>query len=194
MKHIRSLCVYCGSSDRGPAAHRDAARALGLDLAQQGVGLVYGGGRIGVMGAVADAVLDGGGRVTGVIPDFLMRHEVAHQGVTQLEVVTTMHERKARMAELSDGFVVLPGGLGTLEELFEIVTWKQLGLHTKPIVVVNSEGYWDGLRATMDGIVAAGYARPENAQLAVFVDQVADVFPTLARLPGEERPLDSEHL
>jgi uncharacterized protein (TIGR00730 family) len=138
MEHIRSLCVYCGSSDRGPAAHRDAARALGQELAQQGVGLVYGGGRVGVMGAIADAVLEGGGTVTGIIPDFLMRHEVGHEGVTQLEVVTTMHERKARMAELSDGFVVLPGGLGTLEELFEIVTWKQLGLHTKPIVVVTS--------------------------------------------------------
>jgi uncharacterized protein (TIGR00730 family) len=194
MEHIRSLCVYCGSSDRGPAAHRDAARALGQELAQQGVGLVYGGGRVGVMGAIADAVLEGGGTVTGIIPDFLMRHEVGHEGVTQLEVVTTMHERKARMAELSDGFVVLPGGLGTLEELFEIVTWKQLGLHTKPIVVVNSEGYWDGLRATLDSIVAAGYARPENAELAVFVDRVADIFPTLARLPGEELPLDSKRL
>ncbi|NNE84809.1 MAG: TIGR00730 family Rossman fold protein [Alphaproteobacteria bacterium] len=194
MKHVRSLCVYCGSSDRGPAAHRDAARALGHELAQQGVGLVYGGGRVGVMGAIADAVLEGGGTVTGIIPDFLMRHEVGHEGVTQLEVVTTMHERKARMAELSDGFVVLPGGLGTLEELFEIVTWKQLGLHTKPIIVVNSAGYWDGLRATMDGIVAAGYARPENAELAVFVDQVSDIFPTLARLPSEELTLDSKRL
>jgi uncharacterized protein (TIGR00730 family) len=194
MEHIRSLCVYCGSSDRGPAAHRDAARTFGLELAQQGVRLVYGGGRVGVMGALADAVLDGGGRVTGIIPDFLMRHEVGHQGVTQLEVVATMHERKARMAELSDGFVVLPGGLGTLEELFEIVTWKQLGLHTKPIIVVNSAGYWDGLRATLDGIVAAGYARPENAALAVFVDQVADIFPTLAQLPSEELTLESERL
>jgi uncharacterized protein (TIGR00730 family) len=194
MEHIRSLCVYCGSSDRGPAAHRDAARTFGLELAQQGVRLVYGGGRVGVMGALADAVLDGGGRVTGIIPDFLMRHEVGHQGVTQLEVVATMHERKARMAELSDGFVVLPGGLGTLEELFEIVTWKQLGLHTKPIIVVNSAGYWDGLRATLDGIVAAGYARPENAELAVFVDQVADIFPTLAQLPSEELTLESERL
>lgn len=194
MEHIRSLCVYCGSSDRGPAAHRDAAHAFGLELAQQGVRLVYGGGRVGVMGALADAVLDGGGTVTGIIPDFLLRHEVGHQGVTQLEVVATMHERKARMAELSDGFVVLPGGLGTLEELFEIVTWKQLGLHTKPIIVVNSAGYWDRLRATMDGIVAAGYARPENAELAVFVDQVADVFPTLARLPSEELTLDSKRL
>ena len=194
MEHIRSLCVYCGSSDRGPAAHRDAARAFGHALAQQGVRLIFGGGRVGVMGALADAVLEGGGLVTGIIPDFLMRHEVGHQGVTQLEVVTTMHERKARMAELSDGFVVLPGGLGTLEELFEIVTWKQLGLHTKPIVVVNSAGYWDNLRATIDGIAAAGYARPESAELAVFVNEIEDVLPTLARLPSGELTVDSEIL
>jgi uncharacterized protein (TIGR00730 family) len=194
MEHIRSLCVYCGSSDRGPAAHRDAARALGRELAQRAVRLVYGGGRVGVMGALADAVLEGGGTVTGIIPDFLMRHEVGHQGVTQLEVVSTMHERKARMAELSDGFVVLPGGLGTLEELFEIVTWKQLGLHTKPIIVVNSAGYWDNLRAMIDAIAAAGYARPENAELAVFVSEIEDVFPTLAQLPAGELTVDSELL
>ena len=192
MEHIRSLCVYCGSSDRGPVAHRDAARALGRQFAQQGIRLVYGGGRVGVMGALADAVLAGGGSVTGIIPDFLMRHEVGHEGVTELEVVATMHERKARMAELSDGFVVLPGGLGTLEELFEIVTWKQLGLHTKPIIVVNSNGYWDNLRATINGITAAGYARPESAQLAVFVPGIDDVLPTLARLPRGELTVDSE--
>ncbi len=194
MEYIRSLCVYCGSSDRGPAAHKDAARAFGRELAQRGIRLVFGGGRVGVMGTLADAVLEGGGAVTGIIPDFLMRHEVAHQGVTQLEVVATMHERKARMAELSDGFVVLPGGLGTLEELFEIVTWKQLGLHTKPIIVVNSAGYWDNLRTTIDGIVAAGYARRENADLATFVGSVDDVFPALARMPGGELTVESERL
>ncbi len=194
MEHIRSLCVYCGSSDRGPAAHRDAARALGRELVQHGVRLVYGGGRVGVMGTLADAVLEGGGSVTGIIPDFLMRHEVGHSGVTQLEVVATMHQRKARMAELSDGFVVLPGGLGTLEELFEIVTWKQLGLHTKPIVVVNSAGYWDSLRTLINEITAAGYARPENAELAVFVSDINDVFPTLARLPAGELIVDPELL
>jgi len=194
MEHIRSLCVYCGSSDRGPAAHKDAARAFGLELAQRGIHLVFGGGRVGVMGTLADAVLEGGGSVTGIIPDFLMRHEVGHQGVTKLEVVATMHERKARMAELSDGFVVLPGGLGTLEELFEIVTWKQLGLHTKPIVVVNSAGYWDSLRTMIDDIVAAGYARQENAELAAFVNSVDDIFPALARLPGGELTVDSERL
>lgn len=194
MEHIHSLCVYCGSSDRGPAAHRQAARAFGLELAERGVRLIYGGGRTGVMGTLADAVLEGGSSVVGVIPDFLMRHEAGHEGVTQLEVVATMHERKARMAELSDGFVVLPGGLGTLDELFEIVTWKQLGLHTKPIVVVNSAGYWDDLRAMIDGIVATGYARPESAELAVFVSDINDVFPTLARLPAGELTVDSKLL
>lgn len=194
MEHIHSLCVYCGSSDRGPAAHRQAARAFGLELAERGVRLIYGGGRTGVMGTLADAVLEGGSSVVGVIPDFLMRHEAGHEGVTQLEVVATMHERKARMAELSDGFVVLPGGLGTLDELFEIVTWKQLGLHTKPIVVVNSAGYWDDLRVMIDGIVATGYARPESAELAVFVSDINDVFPTLARLPAGELTVDSKLL
>lgn len=194
MENIRSLCVYCGSSDRGPTAHRDAARGFGLEMAQRGIRLIYGGGRVGVMGTLADAVLEGGGLVTGIIPDFLMRHEVGHAGVTQLEVVSTMHERKARMAELSDGFVVLPGGLGTLDELFEIVTWKQLGLHTKPIVVVNSAGYWDSLRTMIDGIVAAGYARAENAALAAFVDEIDDVFAALARLPAGELTVDSKRL
>jgi len=146
------------------------------------------------MGALADAVLAGGGMVTGIIPDFLMRHEVGHTGVSELEIVATMHERKARMAELSDGFVVLPGGLGTLDEMFEIITWKQLGLHTKPIVVVNAAGYWDGLRAMLDGIVAAGYARPENARLATFVASIDEVLPTLAALPAGRLVVDSERL
>ncbi len=194
MEHIRSLCVYCGSSNRGAAAHQDAARAFGAELARRDIKLVYGGGRVGVMGTLADAVLEGGGSVVGVIPDFLMRHEVGHSGVTQLEIVETMHERKARMAELSDGFVILPGGLGTLEEFFEILTWKQLGLHTKPIVVVNSAGYWDDLRAMIDGIVAAGYARAQHAALATFVTAIDDVFPTLAELPAGEMTVESKIL
>ena len=194
MENIQSLCVYCGSSQRGPTEHRDAARAFGHELAKRGIRLIFGGGRVGVMGTLADAVLESGGLVTGIIPDFLMRHEAGHRGVTQLEVVATMHERKARMAELSDGFVVLPGGLGTLEELFEIVTWKQLGLHTKPIVVVNSAGYWNDLRTMIAGIVAAGYARPENAELAEFVDQIDDVFPAWARLPAGELTVESKLL
>lgn len=194
MEHIRALCVYCGSSNRGPAAHRAAAQAFGSEMARRGIRLIYGGGRIGVMGALADAVLAGGGAVTGIIPDFLMRHEVGHTGVSELEVVATMHQRKARMAELSDGFVVLPGGLGTLDEMFEIVTWKQLGLHTKPIVVVNAAGYWDGLRTMLDGIIAAGYARAEHVGLASFVGSIDEVFPTLAALPAGRMVIGPDRL
>ena len=131
------------------------------------------------MGAVADAVIKNNGTVTGVIPEFLMRQEVGHTGITKLEIVSSMHERKARMAELSDGFIVLPGGLGTLEELFEIVTWKQLGLHNKPIIVFNSDGYWDNLQKTIKNMSAIGYLRPENIELALFVNKIDEIFSKL---------------
>lgn len=154
-------------------------------MATNGIRLVYGGGRVGVMGAVANAVLEAGGVVTGVIPDFLMQREHGHHDVTHLEVVASMHERKARMAELSDAFIVLPGGLGTLEELFEIMTWRQLGLHDKPIVVINPDGHWDRLRGLIDDLVAAGYARPENARLVHFVTDPASALAVLeAHLTG----------
>ncbi|MEP4377582.1 MAG: TIGR00730 family Rossman fold protein [Alphaproteobacteria bacterium] len=183
---LQSICVYCGSSDNGPGAHRDLARDLGQQMAANGVQLIYGGGRVGVMGAVADAVLVAGGTVTGVIPDFLMRREHGHHDVTNLEVVASMHERKARMAELSDAFIVLPGGLGTLEELFEIMTWRQLGLHDKPIVVINPDGHWDRLRGLIEDLVAAGYARPETTGLAHFVSDAAGALSALeAQLTGE---------
>lgn len=183
---LNSICVYCGSSDNGPAVHRDLARELGRHMVANGIQLVYGGGRVGVMGAIADAVLDGDGTVTGVIPDFLMRREHGHHEVTNLEVVASMHERKARMAELSDAFIVLPGGLGTLEELFEIMTWRQLGLHDKPIIVINPDGHWDRLRELVDDLVAAGYARPENARLAHFVSNPAAALAAIeAQLTGE---------
>ena len=187
---VSSICVYCGSSANGPAAHREMAQALGSMMAAQGTRLVYGGGRAGVMGAVADAVLAGGGEVIGIIPDFLMEREHGHRDVTRLEVVPSMHVRKARMAELSDAFIVLPGGFGTLEELFEIVTWRQLGLHDKPVVVVNPDGHWDHLASLVDGLVDAGYARPENAALMQFV---TDVPSALAALEGEAgtEPIDT---
>jgi len=179
---LKSICVYCGSSDNGPAAHRDLARDLGRKMAANQIQLVYGGGRVGVMGAVANAVLEAGGVVTGVIPDFLLQREHGHHDVTNLEVVPSMHVRKARMAELSDAFIVLPGGLGTLEELFEIMTWRQLGLHDKPIMVINPDGHWDRLRELIDDLVAAGYARPENARLVHFV---ADPDSALAGLKAQ---------
>ncbi len=194
MQNIGAICVYCGSSDNGPVAHRETAYRFGRELAERGIRLVYGGGRVGIMGALADSVLAAGGHVTGIIPEFLLRHEVGHTDVSRLEVVATMHERKARMAELSDAFVILPGGLGTLEELFEVITWKQLRLHTKPIVVVNAEGYWDRLRALIDGVVAARYARDENARLAEFVADIDGVFAALEAAPPGALEIPAERL
>jgi uncharacterized protein (TIGR00730 family) len=176
---LKSICVYCGSSDNGPAAHRDLAGDLGRQMADNAIQLVYGGGRVGVMGAVANAVLDAGGTVTGVIPDFLIQREHGHHDVTKLEVVDSMHARKARMAELSDAFIILPGGLGTLEELFEIMTWRQLGLHDKPIVVINPDGHWDHLQGLIDDLVSAGYARPENTGLVHFAADPAEALSAL---------------
>lgn len=182
---LKSICVYCGSSDNGPAYHRDLARDLGEKMAANGIQLVYGGGRVGVMGAVANAVLKADGVVTGVIPDFLIQREHGHHDVTNLEIVASMHERKARMAELSDAFIVLPGGLGTLEELFEIMTWRQLGLHDKPIVVINPDGHWDRLRELIHDLVSAGYARPENTRLVHFVTDPASALAELeAQITG----------
>src|SRR6185369_2172118 len=133
----RSVCVYCGSSDRGPEPHREAAVKLGQALAREGVELVFGGGRVGLMGVIADAVLSGGGRATGVIPEHLLRAEVGHGRVTELIIVPNMHERKETMFRRADAFIVLPGGPGTLDETFEILTWRQLQLHDKPIVIVD---------------------------------------------------------
>lgn len=190
----RSICVYCGSSDKGPASHRALARDLGRQMVSRGIDLVYGGGRVGVMGAIADAVLEAGGEVTGVIPDFLIRREHGHRDVTRLEVVASMHERKARMAELSDAFIVLPGGLGTLEELFEIVTWRQLGLHDKPIVVIDPDGHWDRLRGLIDDLVAAGYARPENAALVSYAADPAAALADIAAQASAGGKLDTERI
>lgn len=192
MVDIRSLCVYCGSSNRGPKTHKQAARKLGRLMAERRIRLVYGGGRVGVMGTLADAVLDAGGEVVGIIPRFLDEYEVGHRDVTQFEVVESMHERKARMAQLSDGFVVLPGGLGTLDETFEIVTWKQLHLHDRPIVVVDLGGYWKPLQSLVDSIVKSGYARPENAALLRYVDKIEDVLPALAEMPQGMAEVDAK--
>ncbi|MGF1625928.1 MAG: TIGR00730 family Rossman fold protein [Alphaproteobacteria bacterium] len=178
----RTLCVYCGSSNRIPDSHKQAAARFGTLLAEDGCRMVYGGGRVGLMGIVADAMIAGGAEVIGIIPEFLHDFEVGHTGVTRLEVVDSMHTRKRRMAELSDAFVVLPGGLGTLDELFEITTWRQLGLHQKPIVLVNQDGYWSGLLAMIDAMCATGYLRPEHLGLLRVVDNVDAVLPALARV------------
>jgi uncharacterized protein (TIGR00730 family) len=159
---FRTVCVYAGSNPGVDPAHADAARTLGRLLAEQGSGLVYGGGRTGLMGVVADAVLEAGGEAVGIIPGGLERREVAHRGLTDLIVVDTMHQRKTQMAERADAFVALPGGLGTIEELVEAATWTQLGIHHKPIGLLDSAGYWAPFDAFLDHAVTAGFLRPEN--------------------------------
>lgn len=159
------MAVYCGSADGNNPAFRAEATALGTAIADAGLGLVYGGACVGLMGAVADAALAGGAEVIGVLPDVLAGKEIAHDGLTQLELVSTMHERKARMAELADAFLVLPGGYGTLEELLEAVTWAQLRLHAKPCILINTAGYWDGLLAFLDTAVEAGFLKAKNRKL-----------------------------
>ena len=179
MTTITSLCVYCGSSSNVRQDYKDAATGFGAILAAENIRLVYGGGQVGLMGLVADSVLAGGGAVTGVIPEFLHEAEVGKTDVTELIRVGSMHERKQIMAERSDGFVVLPGGFGSLDEMFEILTWRQLGLHDKPIVVLNTQRYWAPLIAAIDHIVAEGFARPENRGLFEVVDTVEELLPSL---------------
>src|ERR1700678_1005001 len=173
-KAPRRVAVYCGSANGNDPAFLAEARALGAAIAAAGLGLVYGGASTGLMGAVADAALAGGAEVIGVLPDVLAGNEIAHAGLTRLELVSTMHERKARMAELADAFLVLPGGYGTLEELLEVVTWAQLRLHAKPCILINTSAYWDGLLAFLDTAVAAGFLKPKNRALLVVVNSAAD--------------------
>ena len=165
-----AVCVFCGSSAGARPQYREAASALGGSLAAQGRTLVYGGGNVGLMGVVADAALEAGGRVIGVIPQHLVAREIAHAGLTELRVVQSMHERKQLMADLADTFVLLPGGLGSLEEFFEVWTWGQLGLHRKPCGLLNVEGYFDPLLAFLDRAVVERFIRPEHRQ-QVLVDQ-----------------------
>jgi uncharacterized protein (TIGR00730 family) len=164
-KPAHRVAVYCGSADGNDPAFLAEARALGAAIAAAGLGLVYGGASVGLMGAVADAALAGGANVIGVLPQVLAGREIAHAGLSTLELVPTMHERKARMAELADAFLVLPGGYGTLEELLEMATWAQLRLHVKPCILINTAGYWNGLLAFLDTAVAAGFLKAKNRAL-----------------------------
>jgi len=174
MTALRRVCVFCGSKHGARPEYADAARAMGETLAAGGIGLVYGGGRVGLMGVVADAVLDAGGEVIGVIPDHMSDREIAHYGLTDLRIVASMHERKALMYELSDGFVALPGGLGTLEELFEITTWSQLGLHAKPTGLLDVDGFYSPLVAFLDQLVTEGFVHERHRRLLrVATDPVA---------------------
>ncbi len=194
MAVLSSLCVYCGSSAGVDAAHRDAAARLGRLMAERGVRLVFGGGRVGLMGILADAALAAGGSVTGVIPRHLEAREVEHTGVGELVVVDGMHARKQRMFELADAFAALPGGLGTLDETIEIVTWRQLGLHDKPLVLIDNAGYWAPLLALIDHVIAAGFAPPEARRLYTVVPRVDDVFAAIAAAPAPCAPAREELL
>jgi uncharacterized protein (TIGR00730 family) len=162
---VKNVCVFCGSRVGGPDVYAEAARRLGDLLARRGLGLVYGAGHIGLMGVLADAALAAGGRVVGVIPQDLVDRELAHRGLTELCVVDTMHQRKALMADRSDAFVALPGGYGTLDETFEILTWGQLGLHTKPVGLLNVAGFFDSLLAWLDHAVREGLLKPKHREL-----------------------------
>jgi uncharacterized protein (TIGR00730 family) len=166
--------VYCGSADGNDPVYLAEARALGHAIAAAHIGLVYGGANVGLMGAVADAALAGGAEVIGVLPEVLASREIAHTGLTRLETVATMHQRKARMVALADAFLILPGGYGTLDETLEIITWSQLRLHAKPCILINTAGYWDGLLAFLDSTVAAGFLKPENRALLLVAPNAAE--------------------
>jgi len=174
MNKLNSVCVYCGSNFNGDIQLRNAIKQLAETLVKQQIKLVYGGGSVGVMGVLANDVLELGGLVTGIIPQFLLDKEVGHKGVSEMIVTENMHQRKQKMADLSDGFVILPGGFGTLEEFFEVLTWLQLGLHNKPIGVLNVNGFYDPLFAQMDMMVQSRFLKPANRDL-VFNEADAEI-------------------
>ena len=182
---IQRLCVYCGSAAGHDPVYAEAARELGLAIAQRGMSLVYGGGHVGLMGIVADAALAAGAKVTGVIPTALMDSEVGHTQLTELRVVKDMHERKALMAELADGFVALPGGIGTLEELFEVMTWLQLGYHRKPVGLLNTQGFYDDLLRMLNKQRDTGFLKPAHHALLI---TAADTAALLDRMMAFDMP------
>lgn len=180
----RSLCVFCGSSPGTNPAHVKAAQRLGRILAENGVHLVFGAGGVGIMGAVAQACLDSGGTVTGIIPDHLIKVEAALPNLTELLIVPDMHSRKRLMFERSDAFCILPGGFGTMDETFEILTWKQLGLHSKPVVLADINGYWKPFAAFAESMLQEGFIRRANLGLFTIVERVEDVLPATRCPPG----------
>ena len=192
MSGIKSVCVYCGSSSDVRESYRQCAVDFGKKLAQTGRSLVYGGGRVGLMGLVADATITEGGEVLGVIPEFLRNLEVGHGGVTELVVTDSMHERKMIMAERADAFIALPGGLGTLDETFEILTWKQLRLHDKPVIILNIEGYWDALVELINNQVRENFAKPANLDLFQVVNSVEEAFEALEKSPAPTHDIESK--
>lgn len=194
------ICVFCGSSAGNNHIYADAARETGKTLAQRKIALVYGGGRVGLMGVLADAALNAGGRVIGVIPQSLLEREIQHTGLSELQVVSTMHERKTKMAELADGFIALPGGAGTLEEILEQWTWAQLGIHHKPCGFLNTNGYFDPLRQMIDQMTTEGFLRPDHASMLVFhselaaiVDAFHDYLPPVAKYQASTNRNEPAH-
>lgn len=179
MRTLHRLCVYCGSSAGSRPIYAEAADTFGQALAARNIGVVFGGGSVGMMGLVADAVLAAGGEAVGVIPHGLAAREVGHAGLTELHVVDTMHERKALMADLSDGFVALPGGLGTLEELMEVWTWAQLGIHRRPVGLLNVDGYYDGLLTFVNHAAREGFVREGHRALLVVSDTPEELLDAL---------------
>ncbi len=184
---MRRVLVFCGSSPGRLPAYVEAAGALGDELAAQGLGLVYGGAHVGIMGAVADAVLAAGGEVTGVIPRMLVDKEVAHPGLTDLRVVETMHQRKALMESLADGVIALPGGFGTLEELFELLTWAQLGIHSKPVALLDVAGYWDRLLAFVDHMVSERFVIQQQREALLVANSPAELLARMNQYEPQSR-------
>ena len=191
---MRNICVFCGSQSGTDERYRQAAIELGGLLAQRGHGLVYGGGHVGLMGIIADAVLEAGGSVTGVIPRPMTERELAHETVTKLYVVSSMHERKALMASLSDAFIALPGGYGTLEELFEVIAWAQLGIHRKPIGLLNVAGYFDALLSLVDHMIGEGFIKTKHRGLFVTAEHPQSLLDAVQRhqMPATRRWLTEE--
>jgi uncharacterized protein (TIGR00730 family) len=186
-----SICVFCGARFGADPASRDLAASLGELLAREGITLVYGGGGVGLMGLLANAALKAGGKVAGVIPRFLLQREAGHPALTETVVVETMHERKLQMFERSEAIVVLPGGLGTLEEFFEVLSWRTLGLHSKPIVIIDQGGYWQPLAGLLRSVVEGGFADRTHLDVVAFIEDLSDLLPTLARMPRAQT-LDKE--
>ena len=185
---MKRITVFCGASSGFDSIYYSEARHVGQTLAARGIELVYGAGRIGIMGAVADAVLDAGGLAIGVIPGFLCSKEIAHDGLTELIVVETMHQRKAKMQELGDGIIGLPGGFGTLEELFEVLTWAQLGLHKKPIGILNTNGYYNSLITLIQSMVDTGFLKELNQQMLLMSDNIEDLLSKMAAYQAPDVP------
>ncbi len=179
MSDLKSVCVYCGSSPGKRTGYAEMAKKLGQQMAEEGIELVFGGGDVGIMGTVANAVIDHGGRVTGIIPQFLRSVEVPSERIDELIITETMHERKALMYERSDAFVALPGGIGTLEEIVEMISWAQLNQHCKPIVLVNLNDYWKPFTGLLDHVIDEGFARADIRRVWREVDNVQDVLPTI---------------